>query len=154
MSALIDLLREEKSFVEQFLVLLTEEQAALTEGNADALAPINEKKSRLVVSLNELESLRTQITQLPGSQGGKEGMARWFSAHPDEKAASALWDELLSLATEARTLHELNGKLLSMQLENTGNALAALIQRPQGVMLYGSDGQTTSGGTARIFDSA
>ena len=78
----------------------------------------------------------------------------WLQQHPQEKKSAALWVKLLKLAREAKTLHDLNGKLLNIHLQQTTDAIAVLTQQHQAHSLYGSDGQSAMSTGSRIVDSA
>jgi flagella synthesis protein FlgN len=58
------------------------------------------------------------------------------------------------LAKEAKALHDLNGKLLNIHLQQTTEAIAVLTQQHQAHSLYGSDGQSAMSTGSRIVDSA
>ena len=151
MSELEKTLFEEKELVVRFLDALRKEQAALVDGDADSLKPISEIKLRLVAQLNAAEAGRASLIPLASE---KTGMMRWFSEHPEENNARALWLKIISLARVARQMHKMNGELLALHLAKTNEALSILIQRQKDVALYGSDGQSSTGTGSRIVDLA
>jgi flagellar biosynthesis protein FlgN len=154
MSELEKLLNEEKGLVVRFLDALRKEQAALVDGDAAVLRPISDAKLKLVEQLNHIEVSRSNLTSLPGSIAGKNGMLQWLDQHPEEKNCRALWLKIMSLARVARQMHAMNGELISMHLAKTSEALSILVQKQKDVSLYGSNGQSDNGTGSRIVDSA
>lgn len=151
MSDLENLLAKEKELVVRFLDALRQEQAALVEGNAEALKPIGETKLHLVGELNGIEAERATLLPLTAEKGG---MMQWLKQHPNESNARNLWLKIMSLSRVARQMHEMNGELITLHLAKTNEALAILTQRQRDVALYGSDGQSSGGTGSRIVDLA
>jgi len=146
-------LTDETALLRRFIDVLREEQSLLVAGQADALAGINAAKLELVDLLNAAERGRVGLIHLaPGS--GQQEMAEWLRQHPAESAAQQLWQALISLAREAREVHNINGELIAMHLANTSEALDILTQRQNESALYGSNGQASLGSGSRIVDSA
>lgn len=154
MTALSRVLADETDLVSRFIVLLNQEQAALKAVTPDALAAINAEKLALVGRLNNIGAERARLADLSGTASDAEKMQRWLAQHPEEEKAASLWINLLTLAKEAKTLHELNGKLLSMHLQQTTDAIAAMTQQRQEHSLYGCNGQSSISTGSRIVDSA
>jgi len=154
MTPLAEILKRETDLVSRFISILGKEQEALQSGQADALDEINRGKLQLVEQLNQVGLERAEIAILPVPGGERAGMQAWLAQHPLEKQSALLWDALLNLAREAKEMHDLNGKLISIHLKQTGDALAVLMQRQQEHALYGSNGQSSQTTGSRIVDSA
>lgn len=154
MTDLASLLTRETGLVSRFIVLLNQEQAALKSAKPDALGALNAEKLQLVTQLNQIGSERVQLAHLAGTASDPEKMQEWLQQHPQEKQSAALWVKLLKLAREAKTLHDLNGKLLNIHLQQATDAIAVLTQQHQTHSLYGSDGQSAMNTGSRIVDSA
>jgi flagella synthesis protein FlgN len=154
MSQLQRALTDETALLRRFIDVLREEQSLLVAGEADALAGINAAKLELVDLLNAAEHGRLRLLGLAPSQSGQQDMNNWLHQHPEESAAQKLWQALISLAREAREIHNINGELIAMHLANTTEALDILTQRQNESALYGSDGQAAPGSGSRIVDSA
>ena len=154
MHPLAALAARETDQLKEFIALLKLEQDALKQADASALPAISEQKLRLVEALNTIEKERSVALGTAVGENGRSAMTRWLAAHPEQKNIASGWKKLMDLAREAKLLHELNGQLIKMHLDQTGELLAALSQQFQKNTLYGSDGQTSSTSGSRIVDSA
>ncbi len=154
MSALRDILRQERELVFRFIACLNEETHLLREIKPDALSEVGRSKMDLGAELDQVENRRRKLLDLPAGQPGRLAMQTWLAAHPEESEAAGLWNEILTLAEEAKRLHALNGELIALHLRKTTEAIEILSQRQRDKPLYGSDGQSTGGGGNRIVDSA
>lgn len=154
MSDVVDLLAREAELVAEFIAALSDEQRALSQGDIDPLAAINARKSALAEKLNTLEAERDATLAAGGFEAGRSGMARWLASHDRESSAAAQWGQLLKLAAEARNLNNLNGQLIALRLQATGEAIATLTARAEQNALYGPDGQAAQITGSRIIDAA
>lgn len=154
MTRLAEILTRETELVSRFILLLKKEQDALKSGKPDVLAEINQEKLALVDQLNQIGIERSQIADLSGTASDREKMKAWLGQHPQEKKSAVQWITLLNLAQEAKALHQMNGKLISLHLQQTADAITVLTQQRQSHALYGSDGQATPATGSRIVDSA
>lgn len=139
-----------------FVSLLSQEQAALRAGNAEPLSEIAQQKAALIETLNQAETLRHRLLAQQGFTADNDGMHRWLLSRPsgEGKALTSLWQEILRLASEAKSLNQLNGQLVSLRLQATSEALSALNVRARESGLYGPAGQSASLTGSRIIDSA
>jgi flagella synthesis protein FlgN len=154
MTELTSVLTRETELVSRFILVLNQEQTALKSAKPDALATINAEKLQLVDQLNLIGNERAKLANLAGTASDLEKMKVWLQQHPQEKKSASLWVKLLKLAKEAKALHDLNGKLLNIHLQQTTEAIAVLTQQHQEHSLYGSDGQSAMSTGSRIVDSA
>lgn len=154
MSQLHRALLDETALLRRFIEILREEQSLLTSGQADALAEVGAAKLDLVEKLNASEQARLRLLGLTPAQSSRQDMAEWLRRNPAESAAWQAWEQLITLAREAREIHAMNGELIAMHLARTSEALDILTQRQREASLYGSDGQAATGSGSRIVDSA
>jgi flagella synthesis protein FlgN len=150
------ILANEFATLRDFVALLKEEQTALVEGKIDALTALTERKSALATRLNDCARRREAALAGLGLVAGRPGMEDWLDAAATDAATRGNWQQLLPLAAEARTLNELNGKLIGTRLQHNQQALAALMGATERAMTYGPDGhtQTKGPGSGRILGSA
>jgi len=149
MSPLAALIQREIDLATRFLTVLEREQQALSGTDVLPLESINVEKAELVESLNAASQAREQFTGLVSGT-----FSQWLQENPQDIESAGLWEKLSSVAKQAKQAHELNGKLISMHLSRTSEALAILTHRQQNNSLYGSDGQAFLDTGSRIVDSA
>ncbi|MDR3300239.1 MAG: flagellar protein FlgN [Candidatus Accumulibacter sp.] len=143
----------EADFVEQFVRLLEQEKTLLTEGRTEALAAVVEKKEQLAAKLNALTQQRGRHLAEHGFTPDRNGMTSWSDRHPEQKEAIAAWNRTLSLAARAQELNRLNGQLIQLHMQHTGQALEILLRKDNGLDLYGPDGRSTALGNQQINDT-
>lgn len=150
------ILADELAALREFAALLQKEQSALLDGKADNLVALIDKKSALAARLTDSAQRREAALMELKLPAGRAGMEAWLAAAAADTATREHWQELLPLATEARNLNELNGKLIGTRLQHNQQALAALMGATERAMTYGPDGQTLAkpGGSGRILGSA
>lgn len=154
MPALAELLGREVKLVQEFVDSLVTEQEALTQGKVDTLESVNRRKTALVEQLNAADNERNGFLRQAGHTGDREGLLAWLANNRGDQPAAKGWARLQALAVEAKRLNDLNGRLITMRLQATNQALAALTQQSQRSLLYGPNGQTTSRTGSRIIDAA
>lgn len=148
------LLSLEIELVSRFIALLNDEQDSLKKGDAEALQAITAQKAPLIEQMNAIESERMAAIGQAGQPSNGTSMQQWLENHFADTVATAKWQQLLELAREAKSLHDLNIQLVEMRLKNTAEALAILTQPVESSTLYGSSGQTMTSSGSRIVDSA
>ncbi|MFN4325839.1 MAG: flagella synthesis protein FlgN [Azonexus sp.] len=151
MSSLNALIEQEIALISRFISVLQEEQDTLKHARIADLPALTADKSRLVDQLNTLEDERLAMLGLDRQPGAMEA---WLKTHGTEQPAAALWRSLLELARRAKTLHDLNARLLDMHARQTSELLAALTQQGDRPALYSANGQTQTASGSRIIDSA
>lgn len=114
--------------------LLQAEQNALRAAHADALPTIAAAKLREVESLSALA--RSRDSTIEGA---------------DDDEDSAAWQELRSLAADARRMNDSNGRMIAVQQHHFDRALSALWHAAGVTPLYGADGRPQGGVSARTF---
>ena len=154
MSVVAGILEREIELISRFIGALNEEQACLAAANPAALPAISTAKSSLVEQLNALEGERMTAIGMAESPSDRATMESWLSRNQNDADATVAWEKLLILAREAKTLHELNGRLVDMHLRNTAEILCILTQEAKQPSLYGASGQTMPATGSRIVDTA
>lgn len=154
MLSLTELFARESGLVREFIGQLSAEQAALTSGDVDALAPINARKAEIAEQLNAADGERSRVLRSAGFGGQSKDLLAWLVKSRGDRSAAGEWSKLLKLAAKARELNNLNGQLIAMRLQATNQALAVLSQQAQRSALYGPDGQSVHRTGSRIIDAA
>ncbi|MCX8145583.1 MAG: flagellar protein FlgN [Azovibrio sp.] len=150
--SLAQLLAAEIGAVQRFIALLKEEQEALRASRLEALENLTETKRGLVDELSRLGAARQDCFAAAGSAADRDGIERWLRTHPDPRLLPA-WQALQQLAQEAKTLNELNGRIIAILAHNNRKLLETLRAPRAGIGVYGPDGQTSAGPASRISDS-
>lgn len=154
MSVVAGILEREIELISRFTAALNDEQACLTAANPAALPEISAAKAGLVEQLNTLEGERMTAIGMAGTPSDRLTMEGWLSRNKNDANATVAWEKLLILASEAKTLHELNGRLVNLHLQNTTEILGILTHEAKQPGLYGASGQTMQATGSRIVDSA
>lgn len=154
MSVLADLLARESETVRAFIGSLTEEQEALKRGKTDAVGAIALQKNLLIEQLNAVEKERNAVLQKDGHSGDANGMKTWLAANGNDRSVAEGWSKLLELASQAKRINDLNGRLIAMRLQAANQAIGILTEQQQRSSLYGRDGFATPRTGSRIIDAA
>ena len=148
-----ELLRAETAKLREFIELLKREQEFLKQGNTDALLTLIDSKNVLAGQLATLAQERENDLSRLSLPAGRAGMEAWAQRIGKDEARQA-WQTLLTLATEARELNVLNGKLIGLHMNHNQQAFAALMGASDRAMTYGPDGQQQTSLGGRILGSA
>lgn len=155
MSELGTLTEQATGLVAELLIVLGEEKQVLARGDAPSLPALGERKTQLIERINALEARRAGLLGCASEAGVGQAMADWLARHPEQASLAGNWKKLLDLAREAKQLHEINTRLLGMQLRRTDEILGALTRRATDCnTLYDSGGQTAAASGGKISDSA
>lgn len=142
----------EVALLTRFVELLQREQASLAQGVAEDLPQLADQKNDLVIQLNHLSAQRAAFLEVRGLTADRAGIDAWCAQAQDPEATAA-WQQVLQLATEARELNRVNGELIQTRMQFTAKALEALGGARNSLELYGPDGQSTKPGVGRIDDA-
>lgn len=154
MPTLADLIAAEAGVVAAFVVLLKEEQEILKAGNPEALPDLIERKTDTAQKLAPLAAARNSELARAGFATDRAGIDAWLAKHPGNQGVRQQWQQLQTLAAEAKELNRVNGELIRLRMQNNAQALEALLAAAHRQDLYGADGQATQAATRRIIDSA
>jgi flagella synthesis protein FlgN len=153
LSGFLETVTREAEAVAQFIRLLEQEKAFLTAGRTESLVSAAEEKERLAAKLNELTQQRVRYLRDRGFAPDRQGMASWLDEHPGQKETMAAWNRTLSLSGQAKELNRLNGQLIHLHMQYTGQALEVLSRKESRLDLYGPDGRSTTSEIPKIDDA-
>jgi flagellar biosynthesis protein FlgN len=146
-SSLVAILNEQISCAQQMLAVLTRENQALVDGDADLLNAAGAEKARLVEALDALEHERQALSDAIGLT---------FAAASDKSADAASrpaeWRALLDLIAECKQQNQRNGALVKARSEQVRIALRAL--RGTEAALYDPSGLEHAARSARALGTA
>jgi flagella synthesis protein FlgN len=142
-NAFVSGLRAELAGFRELHQLLLAEQECLLRADAQTLPELVEAKSRQIERLHALAGRRAGYLVSLRFDPGRRGMQEWLAnlAGTDKPELSALWQQVLDAAAQARALNGSNGGLIGARLNHNQAALAALQTAARSLGTYGPDGQ-------------
>jgi len=148
MNTMLLYLHAEKSCVEEFLSILSQEEQAMTSRRFAELDDITEQKVQLLERLAELDRQREAAQAALGFEPGRAGADA--AAAAGGEATRQAWTALLELAEQARVHNLRNGSIVYTHLDFTQKALHFLQSSVQ--LFYGPDGirKTAAGAGTRL----
>ncbi|NML28280.1 flagella synthesis protein FlgN [Zoogloea dura] len=144
------LIHDERTGMRTFLELLKREEALLIAGQIDALSTIAEEKTQLYRSLQRLSDERTMMFARVGAKVSNENIRIVLAQAPDALTA---WEEIVTLAEEAKERNRVNGQLIVERLQNNQQALTTLLAAAEHPQIYGPDGQSRPTASSRHLGS-
>lgn len=145
------LIQEERTGLQGFIALLRREEALLIATQIDALASLAEEKTALYRTLQRLSDERVVMFARLGAAVNDANIRVVLADLPDALGA---WQEVVSLAAEARERNRVNGQLITERLQNNQQALSVLLAAAEHPQIYGPDGQSRPTSSDRLFGSA
>lgn len=145
------LIQEERTGLQGFIALLRREEALLIATQIDALASLAEEKTALYRTLQRLSDERVVMFARLGAAVNDANIRVVLADLPDALGA---WQEVVSLAAEARERNRVNGQLITERLQNNQQALSVLLAVAEHPQIYGPDGQSRPTSSGRLFGSA
>lgn len=136
-------LNDELNAMQRLLDLIRQEQEQLTEANIEGLQAITQEKAQAISRISTLADARHKLLAQAGLPAGDASMQPWLERSADT-AASATWQQLLSVAGAAKEQNRINGLLINKQMARNQNALSVLQGNTQANHFYGPNGQTTA----------
>ena len=135
-------LRMEHQAFHSLCNLLESEQACLVRSDVEGLFELTRLKSEQVDRLTELAQRRMDHLRSLGLDTGQAGIDTWMTLHAGVERAelTQLWQELIRLAAHARSLNDINGKLITTRLSHNQAALSVLQSSARAHNIYGPDG--------------
>ncbi len=123
-----------------FIDLLDEEQCALKENRIDAVSGLTAEKARQLGALARHAAQREARLKSEGCTTDAAGMRAWLDARAGIPGLASAWTLVAQLAGEAREKNEVNGWLVSIQMQHTGRQLAFLAKMASNEPTYSADG--------------
>lgn len=140
--------------ISRFTQLLLDEQECLKQATPELLPKISDQKISLIDELNQLEIKRNSLLGQSSTNNKQLAMTNWLTQNDHQGTATVNWQKLLKMAKEAKTLHEVNSKLVTLHLSTISVALAVLNNQEGAKSLYSNKGQAAHLTGSRIVDSA
>lgn len=138
---LVSILENEKKTTLIFLEILRKEREILTRGQINDLDQIVADKTKILDELETINEQRSQYLLSHGYHKNKAGMQQWLNEQPFVSTLHELWDQLITLAKQAKQENQTNGSAISLQLEYNQRLYVSLHSAAGNISLYGSKGQ-------------
>jgi flagella synthesis protein FlgN len=123
---LISQLAAESAAWQALLNLLTQEEQALVNGEADRLEALSASKLGQLQTLNNLARARRDALLAAGQSADHAGMEAWLTQHGQAEHRTR-WQQLCEMELEAQATNQRIGKLIDMRLSATRQALNVLV---------------------------
>lgn len=148
----ISTVSQEQQHVSDLIALMKQEQQLLVAADADGLAELTPRKNALLQALAELSAQRHAALLAAGCEGSEAGMEPWLAVGGSLEARSQ-WEQLLTLAREAKELNRVNGMLINKQLAHNQGMLNALRMpaNAEAGGVYGASGQALGSGPSKRY---
>lgn len=137
------LFEQDVRLVDDLLLMLTREQVSLINIDIDAVEQLLDEKAVLLQKISASAQSRYKVLATLGFEASEAGMANWVKKHGDAKLVHA-WGEFQKTLQQAKELNLLNGQLINKHFSRNQEFLHELQGRPNGLGMYGPNGQTTS----------
>jgi flagella synthesis protein FlgN len=113
------------------LNVLTQEEQALIDGEADLLPRLSASKMAQLRTLSNMARARHHDLLAAGLTPDPAGMDAWLAqqAKPEQRA---LWSTLQTMEERARAMNQRIGALIELRLNSTRQALNVLVQAAKG----------------------
>jgi len=141
----------EATLMRRFVALLEREEALLIAGETDALLALTREKSELYQQLQRQHDARALLLGRERLENTDTSLRALCRAMPETLSR---WDEILSLANEARSRNEINGKLITERMQHNQAALSVLLSAADQPQLYDAEGVARPTGRGRHLGSA
>lgn len=145
------LIHDERAGLQGFIALLQREEALLVAAQIDALSALAEKKTALYRALQRLSDERVVMFARLGAKVSDENIRIVLADLPEALSA---WQDVVSLAAEAKERNRINGQLITERLQNNQQALSVLLAAAEHPQIYGPDGQSRPTASRRLFGAA
>ena len=136
------------------LNVMTEEEQALINGEADRLVSLDASKLAQLNTLSNLAGARNKTLLAAGLSADHAGMNAWLAQHglPEHHTQ---WQQLCQMEQDAQAMNQRIGKLIDMRLTNTRQALNVLVHSTANKGgLYDQAGQSVAGHTGKPLTAA
>lgn len=137
-----DILSRELAAMQQLATLLSEEFAAMGNGDSDALEALLQRKSALLEQLQRLADERSEGLKVAGVGNTQRAIEDWLKASGD---GVRVWRDLLVRTREVQAHQQTNQTLLENLMRCNQRALDLLVRLANPEQTYQADGRTTGG---------
>jgi flagella synthesis protein FlgN len=153
-NAVITRLSVENAAWQALLNVMSKEEQALADGDADQLPELNTSKLSQLQTLNNLVRARNDSLIAEGLSPDHAGMDAWLTQY-GQPEHHLRWQRLLNMEHEAQALNQRIGSLIDLRLGSTRQALNVLIHSAtsQGG-LYDQAGQSVAARNGRPLTAA
>lgn len=124
--ALVAKLKVECAAWQALLDLLSEEEHALVDGEADRLGKLNRSKLEQLQTLRNLAHARHDELLASGCTPDHAGMDAWLIQH-GQPEQFILWQQLREMEHQTQAINQRIGALIDLRLSSTRQALNVLI---------------------------
>lgn len=125
--ALLTKLTRECNAWQALLDVLSQEEQALVDGEADLLPKLNSLKMAQLQTLNTLVRTRHDDLIAAGLTADYTGMSAWL-AQQNQPEHIAPWEQLQTMELQAQAMNQRIGTLIELRLNSTRQALNVLVQ--------------------------
>lgn len=133
-------LEHEGQAIAEFIRILTQEQIALKSFDIDAVNDLSIEKARQLGVLGRHAEIRNQRLRSAGCSQDAEGMRAWLAERISCPGIIAAWTRVAELAREAQGQNEINGWLVSIQMQRNGRQLEFLNKMASNEPIYSAEG--------------
>lgn len=130
----------EASALARFVELLGREQGALRDQGIEEMNGLVADKSRGLEELSLHTAQRERRLKTAGFATDAAGMRAWLARYASTPAIAGGWSRVTALAEQARQENEINGRLVSIQMQRTGRQLDFLNRMALNEPTYCADG--------------
>lgn len=148
---LAHLIETEAALMRSFVALLGREEALLIDGETDALVALASEKTELYHQLQRHHEARARLLGQEQLEHSDTSIRTLCRAMPDTLRR---WDEILTLAREAQSRNDINGRLITERMQHNQAALSVLLSATRQPQLYDAGGLARPTGRGRHLGSA
>jgi flagella synthesis protein FlgN len=135
---------EEVTAASQLLQVLEQEQVYLVNADVEGLSRLTGEKANIVARMTDLAKRRHRALAAAGFTADESGMPDWLNSPAATAGANQSWNQLLTIAQQAKEMNRTNGIMINQQIARNQSALNILQGAPQGGAIYGPNGQSSS----------
>jgi len=140
--------------IAEFIDTLAREQRALAEHRVELVSDLAGEKSGKLAVLSRFAAQRANQLKAGGYKQDAAGMRAWLAAHAAFPRVAAEWERVTGLARKAKEQNEINGWLISINLQRAQRQLAFLNSAASNEPVYAADGLARSAVLRRSLGEA
>jgi len=144
----------ERNAIAGFIGVLVKERQVLSGTGMDALDALANDKLRRLDQLARHAERRDAWLRGAGHTLDARGMHAWLVSRASFPGIASSWARVVELAREAREQNELNGWLVTLQMQRTRRQLEFLNRMASNEPIYEADGVPRSAARQRLLGEA